>query len=380
MRFLIYLPQGLIFSATIFVQKGQKPTKSKAAFLNSSNSNYENRKKEHIQLALQEDSSAKSSGLSKIRLIHSALPEMNWDEIDISRQILGKKRKTPFFVSAMTGGFQDSPAINFKIAKACEKQGWMMGVGSQRRLWTDPSAKKEWVQIKKAFPRLAVFGNLGLSQLSHFPIEQTVELMETLKAEALMIHTNPLQECLQPEGTPHFKNGLKSLSLICQKLSIPVGLKETGCGVSFNNLQSLCNIGLSVVDVSGYGGSHFGRIEGHRTPPQDIKHKAAKTYAHWGNSTLSSLLSAQKLKEKDFEIWASGGLTHGLDAAKCLALQASACGFARVILQALQEGEKALENKMNLMEYELKIALFCTASPTLQDLHSKWEWIETHRS
>ena len=337
--------------------------------------NYSQRKKDHITLALKEKNVQGDNGLSKIRLIHSALPELNWDEIDLSTSILGKKVPTPFFVSSMTGGFSDALKLNSMIAKACARRGWIMGVGSQRKGLEDTKALQEWVEIKNKFPEVLLLGNLGLSQLIHTTLEKIETLVQALGAVAMIIHTNPLQECLQPEGTPQFKGGIKALKDLCKNLSVPVILKETGCGFSFQNLENLCGLGLQAVDVSGYGGTHWGRIEGDRISDQDIRKQSSITYSNWGHSTLDSLLAGAKLKNRDFELWASGGIKTGLSAAKCLALGAVAVGFAHVILKQAQKGEKALEKQMFLLEHELRMSLFCTGSQNVSNLNH-WEYVK----
>lgn len=337
--------------------------------------NYSQRKKDHITLALKEKNVQGDNGLSKIRLIHEALPELNWDEVDLSTSVLGKKVPTPFFVSSMTGGFSEAVKLNSMIAKACAHRGWIMGVGSQRKGLDDPKALEEWIEIKNKFPEVLLLGNLGISQLIHTPLEKVETLVQALGAVAMIIHTNALQECLQPEGTPQFKGGLKALKDLSKNLSVPVILKETGCGFSSQTLEHLCGLGLKAVDISGYGGTHWGRIEGDRISEEDIRKQSSITYSNWGNSTLNSLLAAHELKNKDFEVWASGGLKTGLDAAKCLALGAVAVGFAHVILKQAQVGEQALEEQMFLLEHELKIALFCTGSRDVSKL-SQWEYVK----
>jgi len=207
------------------------------------------------------------------------------------------------------------------------------------------------------------------------PLEKVETLAQSLGAVAMVIHTNALQECLQPEGTPQFKGGLKALKDLSMNLSVPVILKETGCGFSQQTLKNLCGLGLKAVDVSGYGGTHWGRIEGDRISSEDIRKQVSVTYSNWGNSTLDSLLAARQLKDRDFEIWASGGLKTGLDAAKCLALGAVAAGFAHVILKKAQLDEKALEDQMFLLEHELKIALFCTGNRDVSRL-KQWEHVQ----
>ncbi len=337
--------------------------------------NYSQRKQDHITLALKDKNVQGENGLSKIRLIHEALPEVNWDDIHLSTSILGKKVSTPFFVSSMTGGFPEASKINSIIAQVCARRGWIMGVGSQRKGLENPKALEEWLEIKNKFPEVLLLGNLGISQLIHTPLEKVETLVQSLGAVAMVIHTNALQECLQPEGTPQFKGGIKALQELSANLSVPVLLKETGCGFSYKTLKNLCGLGLKAVDISGYGGTHWGRIEGDRISSEDIRKQASHTYANWGNSTIDSLLAAGQLENKDFEIWASGGLKTGLDAAKCLALGAVAVGFAHVILKKAQLGEKELEDQMFLLEHELKIALLCTGSQDVSQLN-QWEYVK----
>ncbi len=320
---------------------------------------FTNRKKDHVFLALKEEHEARgASGFSLIQLVHSALPEMDFSEVDISTRIFEQNLTTPFVVTGMTGGWEDSLKVNKRIALLCEKRGWVMGVGSQRRQIFDSSAGKEWQEIRKECPDLVLLGNIGLSQLIQIEVAVVEKLVASLQASAMVVHTNPLQEVLQPEGTPQFKGGLSALKNLCERLSVPVILKETGCGFSKKTLRDLSGIGLFAVDLSGYGGTHWGRIEGDRINREHFLYGTAKSFNDWGISTVDSLLFAQTV-QKDYEVWASGGVRSGCDAAKALALGAERIGVAKPIIQSALQGEKALEQIMSQLEHELKIALFC---------------------
>ncbi len=333
---------------------------------------FEERKQDHIRLALNpENEAAGSSGLDRISLRHEALPELDFSEIDISTQAFGKVCPTPFFICSMTAGHSSAQSINLVLAQASAQQGWLMGVGSQRRQLFDASAKKEWLSIRKEVPDARLIGNIGLSQLIQTPMDDIERMLEPLAAEALFIHTNPVQECLQPEGTPYFKGGLQAIENICQKLCIPVIFKETGCGFSKQTLSKLLNCGLYAVDLSGLGGTHWGRIEGKRSITMHAQ--AAQTFRNWGISTVSSLLHGQSLSP-DYELWASGGVRSGLDAAKLLAIGAKHVGFAKPILEAALAGYDTLSQYMQRVEFELKMSLFCTGSCHIEALRENDVW------
>jgi isopentenyl-diphosphate delta-isomerase len=339
---------------------------------------FERRKGDHIRLSL--DARVQADGLSgfgDISLIHEALPELNFDEVELFCSSLGEKNRTPFLVSSMTAGHAGSADLNVRLALACEARGWRMGVGSQRRELTDVNASKEWKSVRKRAPKVQLLGNLGLSQLIATPLDQVQKLAEDLQAAAMIIHLNALQECLQPEGTPQFKGGLKALKKLAKFLPVPVIVKETGCGFAKSTLERLQDCGVAAVDVSGLGGTHWGRIEGFRNP--ELK-SVAETFSTWGISTVESVMSAVSLKPK-YEVWASGGVRSGLDAAKLLALGARTIGVAKPILEAALQSEEALDNRMQLMERELKIAMFCTGCATVTDLRKKkvWKWQKSQK-
>ena len=88
---------------------------------------------------------------------------------------------------------------------------------------------------------------------------------------------------------------------------------------------------------------------------------------------MDSVLTAISVKPK-YEVWASGGVRSGLDAAKLIALGARTVGVAKPILEAALTSENALDERMALMEQELKTALFCTGCQNISDLRKKRVW------
>lgn len=334
-------------------------------------SQFEQRKQDHIKLALLPANQATEHNLfDDVELLHEALPDLDFDEITFASRRFNQTVLKPFLVSSMTAGHKEAGSINRNLIAACAQSGWAMGVGSQRRELSDDLAAVEWQPLRRDFPQVTLFSNLGIAQLLDSSLAQIQRLTDGLNANALIIHCNPLQEVIQPEGTPQFRGCWQALAQLVLALPIPVIVKETGCGFSAATLKRLDDIGVAAVDVSGLGGTHWGRIEGNRALHDPIRYKTAETFKHWGINTLQSVTNANFIQPK-FEIWGSGGVRNGLDAAKLFALGATTVGFAKPMLEAALMNTEQVYELMMSIEYELQVAMFCTGSRTLCELKEK---------
>ena len=92
------------------------------------------RKKEGIDIPLQKNVQAKtnSTQLEHVKLVHNALPELDYDDIDTSTTFLKKRFSAPIIIDSMTGGTDEATVINSRLGELAEKYGFGMGVGSQR--------------------------------------------------------------------------------------------------------------------------------------------------------------------------------------------------------------------------------------------------------
>lgn len=352
--------------------------------MSESTEQFESRKQDHIRIALSKEAQAEGrSGLERIQLVHEALPEIDFEEISITSDFFGKKVAAPYFISSMTAGHRDGVKINVQLARAAAARHWPMGVGSQRRELADRGAVAEWTALRREAPRAVLIGNLGLAQVIRAQVSDIQRLIDGLEADAFFIHCNALQECLQNEGNPQFKGGLKAIEQIAKNVSVPVIVKETGCGFNRETLNRLNETGIAAVDVAGLGGTHWGRVEGYRSEKGHLLYEAAQTFSDWGISTVQSVIWAKDSfaggtakRANRCQIWASGGVRHGLDAAKLLALGAERIGMAQPLLAAVTQGEKELDTLMTRLEFELKVALFCTGHKHFSDWKTKkvWRW------
>ena len=81
------------------------------------------RKADHINICLNDRIEPDYNYWNDVKLIHEALPEIDYDDIDTSSNVLGRRLDFPFMVTAITGGFDGAKKINANIAKACAELG-----------------------------------------------------------------------------------------------------------------------------------------------------------------------------------------------------------------------------------------------------------------
>ncbi|MBU6375228.1 MAG: type 2 isopentenyl-diphosphate Delta-isomerase [Bdellovibrionales bacterium] len=337
---------------------------------------FEVRKREHIDQALDLKNQADGlSGLDQVRLVHEALPEIDFSDVDLTESCLGQTLATPFFIAGMTMGHPDAAAINQLLVDLCQERGWAMGVGSQRRELEEKSLPEESKKLRRSAPRAVLIANIGLTQAIACGSDRIQSLVDSLEAQAIAVHLNPLQEAIQGEGTPEFRGGIKTLARLVRDLRVPIIVKETGCGLSAQTLERIASVGVSTVDLSGLGGTHWGRIEGARAPASSLQRTAAQTFARWGEPTVTSMISARHVllnsESQRCSVWASGGVRSGLDSAKLIAIGAQRVGYAQPALQAALAGEESLRAWMEQQEFELRVALFCTGSANPAELRKK---------
>ncbi len=349
-----------------------------------STSQFELRKGDHLEVAMDPRSQAvelRGAELDRFQFIHEALPDFDFSDVSLTVDTVQALQTSalsasPFFVSSMTAGHAAGSVLNARLAAACAKRGWLMGVGSQRRELFDANGGNEWRAIRSATPNVSLIGNIGLSQLIDVGAQRVQGLVNSLDAVAMIVHLNPLQECLQLEGTPQFKDGLRAIEALVESARVPIIVKETGCGISGVTARRLIAAGVRVIDVAGRGGTHWGRIEGLRAAKSpagsvagSVIARAAQTFQNWGLSTVDSLTQVVHAgRESDVEVWASGGIRSGLDAAKALCLGAARVGVAQPFLAAALKGDEELSSEMDRFEFELKVAMFCIGARNIHEL------------
>ena len=329
-----------------------------------------NRKSDHIKINLQEDvSSSLTTGLERFRFIHQALPEMSLQDVDLCQALFGKVQRVPVLVSSMTGGTPVAARINRILATAAQEVGLAMGIGSQRVAIEDSQLAVTF-EVRKYAPDILLFANLGAVQLNYgYGIDECQRAVDMIEADGLILHLNPLQEALQPEGDDDFKGLAQKIADIRRAIKVPVIVKEVGWGISIQTAQMLHAAGVDAIDVAGAGGTSWSQVEMHRIN-DPFQSQTAGAFINWGIPTAESIQNVRKVNP-DGLVFASGGLKNGIDIAKCLALGANLGGMAGVFLKAAHNSlETAIAVMHNVVE-QIRIAMFASGTPSLSELTSK---------
>jgi len=326
------------------------------------------RKRDHLRINLTQDVQFDtiSTGLDDYRFVHQALPEIDAGTIDLSVSLFGKALRAPLLLSPMTGGIRQAQRINHNLARAAQALGIAMGVGSQRTAIDNPRVRNTF-QVRDVAPDILLLANLGAVQLNYgYGPEECKRAVEMIKADALMLHLNPLHEALQPEGQTNFSGLLRKIEQVCRQLSVPVVVKEVGWGISEAVARKLAGVGVAGVDVAGAGGTSWDKVETHRANNNN-PNKLAGRFAHWGIPTAESIKMA-RCGAPDVTLIASGGIRTGPDVAKAIALGAHAAGIAAPMLRAANVSDKAVIESMNEIIEGLRITMFCIGAASISEL------------
>ncbi|MEL7221399.1 MAG: isopentenyl-diphosphate delta-isomerase [Bacteroidota bacterium] len=278
------------------------------------------RKQDHIELAFK---SQVDRGLLDQRFYYEPLlaahpTTQNWPAFSF----LGKRMRAPLWVSSMTGGTEKAHRINHNLARACADFGMGMGLGSCRPLLYSDERLSDFAVRNLIGDEQLLFANLGIGQLE--PLIETNELwritmmVEKLEADGLIIHVNPLQEWLQPEGDRFKYAPLDTIKAVLNTLpDLPIIVKEVGQGMGKESMRQLLQLPLAAIDFAASGGTNFAKLELLRSTPE--QHLIFEPLARVGHSAEEMVTFTNELLEelgdrvKCNNIIISGGLQSFLD-------------------------------------------------------------------
>jgi isopentenyl-diphosphate delta-isomerase len=330
----------------------------------------EQRKADHIRINLEEDVTFDrlTVGFERYRFLHQALPELDLDTVDTATTFLGKPLAAPLLISCMTGGTEQASYINRNLAAAAQRFEIAMGLGSQRAGLVHPE-KAATFKVRDLAPDILLFANLGAVQFNYgYGVDECRRVVDMIEADALVLHLNPLQEAVQPEGDVNFAGLAKKIEAVCRQIEVPVVAKEVGWGISERTARLLIDAGVSAIDVAGSGGTSWSQVEMYRAPT-DLHKRVAAAFRDWGIPTSESIQMVRRVSA-DVPIIASGGLRSGIDLAKSIALGANLGGMAGPFLKSATVSVDAVCETIEETIRVLRVAMFAAGAGDIAELQN----------
>lgn len=302
------------------------------------------RKDSHVDLALQSQIRETDP-----RFYYEPMLTAHPKENDTWETSFGNKTmKFPIWISSMTGGTDKTNEINKRLATTAGKYGLGMGVGSARIAIEDPSKEKDFDLRKFMGDDVPFYLNFGIAQIEKWLTEGSIDkltgLRERLNADGFIIHVNPLQEWMQPEGDRLKNSPLITIQRFLQKTSsAPLIIKEVGQGFGPESMRALLMLPLMAIEFAAAGGTNFSKIELDR---DEAKSKFMRSFVGVGQTAeemitilnrLSEVLGTGKLCNN---VIVSGGIRDFLDGyyfiqkSKVNAIYGQASGFLKYAMQS----------------------------------------------
>lgn len=330
----------------------------------------EKRKEDHINICLKEDVEAYYNYWDDVNLIHSPIPRVDLEDVDLTTRLLGVELQAPIIIEAMTGGSETARTINRNLAIVAEEFGIGLGVGSQRAAIENPDLEDTYSVVKEYEIPLRI-GNLGAPQFvaqgdaEPYGEAEVERAMEMIDAHALAIHFNYLQEIIQPEGDHRAGDLEAALRKVARRY--PLIAKETGAGFDAESAFRVRAMGFRAIDVAGAGGTSFAAVEYYRARAcgDVLRERLGEIFREWGIPAPVSLTLSRAV---GLDIIASGGIRHGLDVARALVLGAHAGGLARALLPAAVKDVDALRAEMEAIIASLRAAVFLSGAGSVEEL------------
>lgn len=320
------------------------------------------RKQDHIELAFK---SATAAALNDTRFDYEPMLSPHIDQLP-TVHIFGKDFKLPLWVSSMTGGTEKAGKINRNLATVAGKYGFGIGLGSCRSLlYSDDHLNDFKIRKYLGYDSL-LYANLGIAQVQQLIDEGKTHmiqlLLDKLEADGLLIHVNPLQEWLQPEGDRFHASPVNTVQSLLQHASYKIIVKEVGQGIGPASLKALLQLPLEGIEFAAFGGTNFAKLELLRS--DDVRMEQQMPLSKVGHTAIDMIQTinecgkqlGDKMLCKQFII--SGGVKNFLDVfyLRNMLEYASVAGQASAMLKYAQVSQEALEQYIETQKNGLLFA------------------------
>ncbi|GAA2102307.1 type 2 isopentenyl-diphosphate Delta-isomerase [Actinomadura alba] len=316
------------------------------------------RKDDHVRFAAEQQRHLGGyNQFDDVSFVHHALAGIDRSDVSLATRFGGIEWQVPLYINAMTGGSAKTGAVNRDLAIAARETGVPIATGSMSAYFADESVAGTFSVMRRENPDGFIMANVN----ANASVEKARRAIGLLRADALQIHLNSIQETVMPEGDRSFSSWGPQVEKIAAGVDVPVIVKEVGFGLSRETVLRLQEMGVRAADVAGRGGTNFARIENDRRDHADYSYLNG-----WGQSAPACLLDAQGA---GIPVLASGGVRNPLDVARGLALGAAAAGVSGQFLKTvLDGGVPALISQISAWLDQLEALMTALGAPTPADL------------
>ncbi|MGW2663355.1 type 2 isopentenyl-diphosphate Delta-isomerase [Nocardia tengchongensis] len=326
---------------------------------------YATRKDDHVRLAVAQHRESmagqRPSPFEEVAFVHHAVRGTAEQAVSLATEVGGATWPVPLYINAMTGGSARTGEVNRGLAIAARETGLAIASGSMSAYLADSSVAGTYRVLREQNPDGYVIANVNANATP----EMAARTVELLRADALQVHVNAIQEIVMPEGDRDFSAWPRNIARLTESLDVPVIVKEVGFGISADTIEQLADLGVRIVDVSGNGGTNFALIENARRRRADFG-----LLADWGLSTPACLVDgAEPATLRGVTVLASGGVRTPLDVVRALALGARAVGVSGHFLSILETaGIDALIEAINAWIAQIRQLMAVLGTETVRAL------------
>ncbi len=305
------------------------------------------RKQNHLDLAF-----ASQSALLDDRFYYEPMLAGHPEQADLAIQFGGKTMRYPIWISSMTGGTSAAGPINKMLAKTASKYGFGIGLGSCRVILEDNTYFDDFNLRPILGDASPLFANVGIAQIERLidkgQTSKLKALVDKLDADGLIVHVNPLQEWLQPEGDLIQRSPLVTIKQLLNEIDTNIIVKEVGQGFGPESMRELLKLPILAVDFAANGGTNFSKLELLRNEPMKAHYEDVIALGHSATEMvdfLNASIHALGSERKCNNVIISGGVKTFLDGyyltskAKLPAIYGQAAPF----LKYANESQEALD-------------------------------------
>ena len=273
------------------------------------------RKQNHLDLAFESQSS-----IIDDRFHYEPMLAGHPDNEDMPTEWGSKIMRFPIWISSMTGGTSAAGPINKMLAKTANKYGLGMGLGSCRVILEDNTYFDDFNLRPILGDESPLFANVGIAQIERLidsgQAKKLKDLVLNLDADGLIVHVNPLQEWLQPEGDRIQRSPLVTLDQMFNEIDVPVIVKEVGQGFGPESMKELLKFPLLALDFASNGGTNFSKLELIRNEQLQEHYMNTVALGHSAEEMVGFLNDAVEILGADRKcqnVLISGGIKNFLD-------------------------------------------------------------------